>query len=309
MRWRSRLSKEIQAFFSFDQPLSGMTTLGVGGPAECLARPKTLGEFCLFLDFCRSEGTPLWIIGSGSNILVPDDGLPGITLQTFGLNGIFWEEQGDFVLLYAESGVLLASLLGLSIRKGWSGLEFSAGIPGTLGGALSGNAGVGDLSIGGLVESVGVVDTNGKVETRQAGDCIFSYRYSSIGEEGTPIIFCTLRLERSNPDHVADGTRKMLSRRKGQPKGARTAGCIFKNPPGQSAGMLLDEAGCKGMSCGGATISRRHANFIENSGSATAGDVASLIVKCADRVRGRTGISLQREIRFLGYIPHENINY
>jgi UDP-N-acetylmuramate dehydrogenase len=309
MRWRSRLSREIQPLFSFDRSLSGMTTLGVGGLAECLARPETIRDLCLLLEFCRSEGSPLWIIGSGSNILAPDDGLPGIILQTSGLNGILWEEEGDSVLLYAESGVLLASLLGLSMKKGWSGLEFAAGIPGTLGGALSGNAGAGDLSIGGLVESVGVVGADGKIETKQAGDYFFSYRYSSIGEEGTPIIFCTLRLERSNPEYVADRTRNMLSRRNGQPKGVRTAGCIFKNPRGQSAGMLLDEAGCKGMSCGGAVVSRRHANFIENRGLATSRDVVSLIMKCAERVRARTGISLQREIRFLGDISDENANY
>lgn len=300
MRWLSRLSLEIRHLFSFRTYLNDMTTLGTGGPAEFLARPLTQKDLVAILAFCREEGVPFWLLGGGSNVLVPDEGLPGITIQTKGLNEIFWEETGDSVLVYSGSGTFLASLLGLSLRRGWSGLEFTAGIPGTLGGALAGNAGADGFSLGDLVRNVRVIQEGGIVIDRPGDKIDFSYRFSSLGLEKVAISGCSLVLRKSTPSKVAEEARRFLSYRKGQPRGVKTAGCIFKNPEGASAGKLLDEAGCKGMESGGAVVSMKHANFIENRGSASTKDILSLIELCRTKVFQNSGVNLVKEIRFLG---------
>lgn len=300
VRWLSRLSPEIRHLFSFRTYLNDMTTLGTGGPAEFLAKPLTQKDLVDILTFCHEEGFPFWLLGGGSNVLVPDEGLPGITIQTKGLNGIFWEEKGDSVIVYSGSGTFLASLLGLSLRRGWSGLEFTAGIPGTLGGALAGNAGADGFSLGDLVRNVKVIQEDGIVIDRPRHEIEFSYRFSSIGTEKVAISGCCLVLERSSPFEVAEEVRRFLSHRKGQPRGVKTAGCIFKNPDGASAGKLLDEAGCKGMESGGAVVSMKHANFIENRGSASTKDILSLIERCRTKVFQNSGVKLVTEIRFLG---------
>lgn len=300
MRWRSSLDSAIKSLFSFDTDLKHLTTLGVGGPSECFARPLKQKDLEMVLEFCRKENSPVWILGGGSNVLIPDKGLPGITIHTGGLNGVFWEEIGDSINIFAESGVLMASLLGLSLRRGWSGLEFSAGIPGTVGGALAGNAGAEGFSMGDIVRFVKVVDINGVLVSKKREDLCFSYRFSSLASEKSAISGCMLELKKSTPETVAIKAREFLSKRRSQPRGIKTAGCIFKNPEGTSAGKMLDEAGCKGLSCGDASVSTRHANFIENRGSASAEDIISLIEICRKRVFQNSGISLVTEIRFLG---------
>lgn len=299
MRWQPRLSPEISRLVSFGTYLSGFTTLGVGGPAEFLARPETQQELSMLLAFSGEEGIPFWILGGGSNVLVSDKGLSGIIIQTGKLNGICWEQNSDAVLVTAESGAYLAALVGLSIKHGWSGLEFAAGIPGSIGGAIAGNAGVEDFSIGDLIRSVKIIDTCGKIIEKPRKDLLFSYRYSSLGFSGDPIVSCCLVLQKNPPAEVAEKVRYFLSSRKSQPRGLKTAGCIFKNPQGNSAGKLLDQAGCKGLSCGDAVVSSLHANFIENRGAATANDILKLISCCKERVMDFSGISLDREIRFL----------
>ena len=300
MRWRSNLNRAIQSLFSFDTNLKNLTTLGVGGPSECFARPLKQKDLEMVLEFCRKENSPVWILGGGSNVLIPDKGLPGITIHTGGLDGVFWEEIGDSINIFAESGALMAFLLGLSLKRGWSGLEFSAGIPGTVGGALVGNAGAEGSSMGDIVRFVNVVDSDGALVKKRREDLRFSYRFSSLASEKPAISGCRLELKRSTPEAVARKAREFLSKRRSQPRGIRTAGCIFKNPEGTSAGKLLDEAGCKGLVRGDASVSSRHANFIENRGSASAEDIISLINICRERVFCNSGISLVTEIRFLG---------
>ena len=304
MRWRSRLDRENLPFCSFDIRLKDLTTLGVGGPAECLARPVTRHDLSRVLDLCREEEIPAWFIGGGSNVLIPDEGLPGVTIQTGNLNGVLWEEQGDSVLLETESGVLLASLLALSMNKGWQGLEFSAGIPGTVGGALRGNAGVEGRSLGDLVESVLLVDDKGSFLWKRRQEISFSYRFSDLLVDNRAIVACRLALKKGDPASISSSVRGFIDRRKGQPRGVRTAGCIFKNPCGESAGRLLDETGCKGLQVGDAVVSSKHANFIENKGSASSKDIFRLISTCRERVFQRTGILLEMEICLMGAIPY-----
>ncbi len=300
MRWLSSLNRDIQPLFSFDTKLKHLTTLGVGGPCECFARPLKQRDLEMILEFCRKENSPVWLLGGGSNVLIPDEGLPGITIHTGGLNGLFWEEDGDFVNIFVESGVLLASLLGLSLRRGWTGLEFTAGIPGTIGGALAGNAGAEGFSIGDIVRMVQVIENDGSIIEKTREEMQFSYRFSSLSLEKSAIKGCSLKLTKATQDMVAKGTREFLLKRSLQPRGIRTAGCIFKNPKGSSAGKLLDEAGCKGLRCGDATVSLKHANFIENRGSASSADILALIDLCRNKVFHNSGIFLATEIKFLG---------
>lgn len=309
MRWRSRLNRDIKPLFSFDANLKHLTTLGVGGLAECLARPRKQRDLEMILEFCRKEGSPVWIMGGGSNVLAPDEGLPGITIHTGGLNGVFWEENGDSVIVFAESGTLLASLLGLSLKYGWSGLEFVAGIPGTVGGALAGNAGAEGFSMGDIVRVVKIIGNDGSIIEKTRDDIQFAYRFSSLSLENAAITGCVIGLGKSTSDAVAESAREFLFRRRSQPRGIRTAGCIFKNPEGASAGKLLDEAGCKGLKCGNASVSLRHANFIENRGGASAADILALIDICRIRVFQNSGISLVTEIRFLGFGANEENLY
>ena len=300
MRWRSRLSREIIPLLLFDSPLEGLTTLGIGGPAECLAKPVTRSELKAIISFCLDEGVPVWLLGGGSNVLVPDEGLPGITVQTGSLNGLSWEDKGSRIMVDAESGTLLASILALAMRRGWEGLEFAAGIPGTVGGALNGNAGVEGISLGDLVHSVTLLDECGMMIEKSREEITFSYRFSDLLMSNSAIVSARLVLERSAPEKVASRVRSFLERRRNQPKGVKTAGCVFKNPDYQSAGKLLDEAGCKGMRVGDAIVSAKHANFIENVAKARASDIGKLIEECRRRVFQRTGIILETEIRILG---------
>ncbi len=300
MRWRSRLNRTILPFCSYDVPLKNFTTLGVGGEAECLARPSTRRELSSVLDFCNEEGVPAWFLGGGSNVLIPDEGLKGMTIQTGGLNGVSWEEKGDSVLLEAEAGVSLAALLALSIKRGWGGLEFVAGIPGSVGGSLRGNAGVEGKALGDLVKSVLLIDEKGSFQWRNGREIRFSYRYSDLLTEHKAIVACRLVLTTAGTAEVALGARDYFDKRAGQPKGVRTAGCIFKNPKAVFAGKILEEAGCKGLRVGDAEVSARHANFIVNNGSASSKDIARLISTCRDRVFQKTGIFLDLELCLMG---------
>ena len=307
MRWRSRLNRNILPFCSFDNPLKDLTTLGVGGPAECLARPATRHELSAVLDFSVEEGIPVWFLGGGSNVLISDEGLRGITIQTGGLNGVMWGEKGDSILIEAEAGVTLAALLALSIERGWGGLEFIAGIPGSVGGALRGNAGVEGRALGDLVESVLLINKNGLTQWKKGGDLRFSYRFSNLLEKNKAIVACRLVLVKENTADVAQAARKYFNKRAGQPRGVKTAGCLFKNPGTEFAGKLLDDAGCKGLREGDAEVSERHANFIINKGSASSEDIIRLISICRERVYQETGILLELELCIMGEFPHEEV--
>lgn len=300
MRWRSRLNSDIEPLFSFGENLKNLTTLGVGGASESIARPRKERDLRLLLAFCLREGLPLWVLGGGSNVLIKDEGLPGVTILTSLMNGIFWEERNDSVSVFAESGTLLTRVLAIALKRGWSGLEFSAGIPGTVGGALVGNAGAEGYSMGDVTRSVRIVERNCRMIEKRRSEIQFSYRFSSLGVDDSIISACQFELKRSSVAVVANRVREFLSKRKSQPKRVKTAGCIFKNPEGWSAGKLLDETGCKGLRCGDASVSFLHANFFENHGNATSEDFFSLINNCRERVLNKTGIFLETEIRFMG---------
>ena len=190
-------------------------------------------------------------------------------------------------------------LCRLARRWGLGGVEFLAGIPGTLGGALVMNSGTKDRSLAEVVTEVEVMDTEGKRRTREAAQAGFGYRTSSLGN--LPVLGARLALADSTPEKVARKEQEYLSRRwSSQPKGVRCAGCVFRNPPGSSAGELLDRAGAKGMRYGDAVVSSVHANFVVNEGRATAAEVRTLVEQMRDLVQRRFGITLEPEVRIVG---------
>ena len=271
-------------------PLSQLTTLGTGGTAEFFAQPETVSQLQEIIRLARN--IPVYIIGGGSNIIIPDGKIPGLTISARKLDTLSW--RGNFT---AEIGAGL-SLPGLvktlrDMRLG--GLEFAAGIPGTLGGGISGNAGAGGHGVCEYVDSVNAVDSSGNLVALGRGDFTYGYRYCGI----SGVIIASSVMSWDGSPWSEDVYSSFMARRKSQPLGFRSAGCTFKNPEGYSAGKLLDECGCKGLRIGGAVVSDVHANFILNTGNAASHDVTELAELCAKRVYDYTGIMLETEIKTL----------
>lgn len=284
-------AREIPCFR--EEKLARYTTIRIGGPAELLVRPRTVEELSAVIDLARSEDVPVRVLGAGSNVLVSDAGVRGIVLHTRALDEIRFEEGG---LVQAGAGVHFPTLVRKATAKGLRGLEAGVGIPGSLGGVLTMNAGAYQFSIGPLVhEVVAVSPSRGRLTL--AGDAIdFRYRASSFGRD-LIVAHVRLVLAEDEPRAVrADMDRHMRLRKETQPVGVKSSGCIFKNPEGASAGKLLDELGLKGFRLGEARISEVHANFIVHDGAARASEILDLIDMVRTRVRKEMSIELEPEI-------------
>ena len=271
-------------------PLSHLTTLGTGGTAEFFAQPETVSQL---QEIIRSaKNIPVYIIGGGSNILIPDGKIPGLVISSRKLDAVSWRD--DFTAEIG-AGLSLPGLVKTLHERNIGGLEFAAGVPGTLGGAISGNAGAGGHGVCEHVDTVNAVDSSGNLAAFSRGDFSYGYRHCDI--RGVIIVSAVMSWDGSawNEEEYS----AFIDRRKSQPLKFRSAGCTFKNPEGHSAGKLLDECGCKGLRFGGAVVSDIHANFIINAGNATSHDVWELAGMCADRVFDCTGIKLEPEIKAL----------
>jgi UDP-N-acetylmuramate dehydrogenase len=248
-----------------------------------------------------TEGSRFFVIGGGSNVLMTDGVLDTPLILTTGVNGMSVREDADVIFVSCGAGVRLKDVLAMTLREGWSGLEFAAGIPGTVGGAVMGNAGTPRGEICSAVHSVRASSCEGRISDFGEGAIEWGYRRCSLWEE-KPIVVSNVvfRLRRSTRESVTEEAARAARDRRNQPSGRMTAGCVFKNPPGDSAGRLIELAGCKGLMVGGAAVSEIHANFIENSGGATASDFTSLALRCREKVMERFGIRLRFEITTLG---------
>lgn len=271
--------------------LSQLCTLGVGGKAEFFAAPDSLEGVQNLIK--SAKGSPVYVLGGGSNIIFPDGLIRGLVLSTQNLNQITWH---DDLSADIQAGCKLPVLVKALRDKNLGGLEFAAGIPGTLGGAVSGNAGAGGHGVCELVESILAVDSSGSFRVYNHEDFKFDYRSCSLAHESIIILSVKMKFRESRPDDE-EIYQKFLSLRKNQPLNFRSAGCTFKNPEGSSAGKLLDECGCKNLRVGGAVVSDRHANFILNTGNASSSDITDLIKICSDKVYDTTGIRLEQEIK------------
>jgi UDP-N-acetylenolpyruvoylglucosamine reductase len=284
-----------------DYPLARLTTVRTGGPADWFARPESVEGLVEILRWAGAEGVAVGVVGSGSNLLVADDGFHGIAIK---LDGELASIERDGETLLCGGGARLPSAAAKAAGWGLSGLEFGINIPGTAGGAVRMNANAYGGQLARVLEWVDVA-TAGGVDRRGPEELGFSYRRSNLGE-GEVVARAGFRLSPADPDEVRATLASMRGRRReAQPSGIRTFGSTFKNPDdpraeGRSAGQLLEAAGCRGLRVGGARFSEKHANFVENDRDATTADVLALMAEGRRRVHERFGVELEPEVQVLG---------
>jgi len=284
----------------FELPMSQYTTFRVGGKGETAYFPEDEEELRGVLAYLTSERIPYLVVGKGSNILVRDGGIPGVVIMLRGaLAGIQRDDKEPDILL-AGGGATISELLRFCAREGLTGAEFLAGIPGTVGGAVAMNAGAWGKDTGSMVQAVRIVTPHGGMTTLARSGLGFTYRGSSL-PAGAVIACAGLQLQGEDKEMVSRRIEDYLKRRKAsQPLESASAGSVFKNPRNDYAGRLIERAGFKGTKVGGAMISTKHANFIVNTGGATAKDILCLMALARQGVREETGIDLEPEIRVIG---------
>jgi UDP-N-acetylmuramate dehydrogenase len=284
-----------------DFPLARLTTIRAGGQADFYARPDSPEALTALLAWARDEGIEVGVVGSGSNLLVADEGFRGLVMK---LDGSLATIEQDGERLLCGGGARLPQAAAFAARAGLSGLEFGVNIPGTVGGAVKMNANAYGGDLARVLEWVEVVTAEG-AERREPAQLDFRYRRSNLGP-GEIVANASFALTPADPDDVKATLAGMrASRRAAQPSGIKTFGSTFKNPDdpraeSRSAGVLLDEAGCRGLTVGGARFSEKHANFVENMGDATTADVVALMAEGRRRVRERFAVELEPEVQFLG---------
>jgi UDP-N-acetylmuramate dehydrogenase len=284
-------------------PLAQYATFKIGGPAKYFFVAKNNDEIVKAVGFAQNKKLPYFILGGGSNLLVNDKGFNGLVIKVSSQ-----EIKVDNNKVFAQSGVLLSNLVRLSLKKGLTGLEWAVGIPGTIGGAIFGNAGSqrGGPSIGDVIEKVSLLNPNGQLMTVGKKWLNFDYRQSrlkNISKAERPIILsAVLKLERGDAQEIRKVIKQRLVIRKEHIPQQPSAGCIFKNTSNQSARQLIERAGLKGERIGRAMISEKQANFIVNLGGAQAEEVIKLIQLIKKTIKQKFKIELEEEIQYLGFL-------
>jgi UDP-N-acetylmuramate dehydrogenase len=298
------LTAGLKAESLMDEPLSRHTSLRIGGPAGFfieVADPFTLAAL---VSRARQAGAAVMFIGGGTNLLFSDAGFEGVVICLKGLRGyevLRGEADDGCVRIRAAAGTALQVLVQTAAREGLAGMEGLAGIPGTLGGAIAGNAGSFGCEMKDVVESVTVMGLDGGSMRMENEDIKFGYRTSALAGGSLTVIEAVMRLSAGGPEEVSARVRENLEKKKlSQPLDEWSAGCVFKNPPGElSAGRLIDMCGLKGAREGGVEVSARHANFFVNTGGAAADDFLRLMDRAAGAVRAAFGVVLEPEIRVI----------
>ena len=285
-----------------NEPMSKHTTYGIGGPAMAYVTPKDRFDLSNILKFSTKNEIPVYFVGTGSNLLVADNGIEGIVLTPAkSLKQL--EIKNNWVV--AESGVMLGKLVKECIKHNLTGLESLIGVPGTLGGALVMNAGAFGGEISNFLHSVDIMTMSGEINTFSNSDIDFSYRFSSFKKDEF-ILLARFKLQTEVPEIINHKKLKASSGRKtNQPLRYRSAGSVFKNHKDYAAGYLIDNAGLKGTKIGDAEISTHHANFFINHGNASASDISALIRIAREAVFKKFDIELELEIQTLGFDPKE----
>ncbi|MDH7576418.1 MAG: UDP-N-acetylmuramate dehydrogenase [Bacillota bacterium] len=301
MDWRrlaDELGQKVQGRVFSRVLMKEHTAWRVGGPADLLLIPETEDDVLRVLDYAGEHGLPVTVIGNGSNLLVRDGGIRGLTLKIAGGLATY-QVQGNKI--EAGAGILLPHLARLAFRSELSGLEFGLGIPASLGGALIMNAGAFGQQLGELVGEVKTVNFNGVRRVWDRLQLSFSYRRSSLQDQNLIILKTVLFLNPAQASAIAERMERNLScRKKSQPLDLPTAGSVFRNPPNCYAGQLIEMAGLKGLRLGDAQVSQKHANFIVNLGNATASQIIALMEIIQERVKNQFGVSLEPEVRVVG---------
>lgn len=271
------------------------TTLKIGGPAALFCQPRGFRKILRCCEILQENGTSYRVLGGGSNLLVNDRGVKGAVIRSCWLPE---EVAIEGTRVEVPAGMALSQLMRVVVEAGLAGLEFAAGIPGTVGGAVVMNAGWGGEEFGGLVRKIWVYRPSVGVVELNRSQCQFGYRSSRFQESGEVILRVGLRLEFGDLEEMRAKKRKVLRQRRATlPLEYPSAGSVFKNPPGDYAGCLIESVGLKGKRIGGAQISDKHANFIINRGRATYRDVRRLIDLVQNEVRKQAGIDLELEIK------------
>jgi len=295
---KQELAKRVSTKIYEDEPLAKHTTWKIGGPADFLVEPGSVLEFTDVIHFLVQNSINYRVIGNGSNILVLDKGFRGVIIKTKKLKVISFQKDGE---VYVEAGVLLPALALKAANLGYGGLEELSGIPGTIGGAVRQNAGANGKEIKQLILKVEAVDESGHQKKFSAEECSFNYRSSRFKDENLWIVSANLKLNRADPNKVLQKIKEFKQKRKeAQPIEYPNAGSVFKNPESLPAWKLIKEAGAQGLKKGGAVVSEKHANFIVNTGNATAGDVLYLINKIQEMVWQRFSVKLMLEVEVIG---------
>ena len=291
---------EIQTQFT----LSDLTTFKVGGPAEWFVAPQSIEDLQVSYRWATDHNISATLLGAGSNLLISDQGLPGLIISTRFLKHHEFDEQTGRIIV--EAGKSLPKLAKQAARKGWAGLEWAVGIPGTVGGAVVMNAGAhGGCTADNLIEAH-VLNPDGTVEILPASALMYAYRSSILQQEDRrPLIRAVLQLQPgADPEVVQTTTQTHLSHRLNtQPYDWPSCGSVFRNPLPRSAGWLIEQTGLKGYQLGGAQVAQKHANFILNCGHATASDIFNLIRHVQHRVEQKWSLSLHPEVKMLGEFP------
>ena len=286
----------------FEEPVSAHTSLRIGGNVEVMIFPEDPLSLKNVLLTAGQEGIPVIVIGAGTNILVSEQKIKGVavSLREFEKVELTKETNDQNAVLYVGAGVTLPGLLRHAQKNGYSGLEALAGIPGSFGGSVHMNAGSFGTEIKDVIESVAVMSRQGELSILGKDKIEFSYRTSSL-PEGTIIMSANIILGKDDPDEVTKRTKNFFEKKKAaQPLGGLSAGCVFKNPAGNTAGSLIDQAGCKGVKVGNVEVSKVHANYFINRGKATFGDFNELIEIVRTKVKNHSGITLEPEIKIIG---------
>ena len=294
-----RLKQAVGAgIFLTDEPMRRHTTFRTGGPADIYIEPSGVEELKQVLDICREENVAYTIIGNGSNLLVSDQGFDGVVLQVYkNMNQMAVEGEH----LRVQAGALLSATARKALEAGLTGMEFAAGIPGTMGGAAVMNAGAYGGQMADVIESAECLPASGEIKTLKKEDMRLGYRSSVFKKGGLIIISLTLALKKGDKAEIKAEMDELLNRRKQkQPLEYPSAGSTFKRPEGYFAGALIEKNGLKGLSVGGAQVSEKHAGFVINRGGATAADVKALIGKIQKKVFENDGVMLEPEVIFTG---------
>lgn len=301
----NKYSKNVELFTSFydkedikiDEKLSQYVNFKVGGPADILLTPKSKEQVLKTVNTCKENNIPFYIIGNGSNLLVKDGGFRGVIILLTKVDGISVNDER----IEAECGVMLKRVSEKAVANSLTGFEFACGIPGTVGGAVFMNAGAYDGEISHVIESAEVINEQGEVVKLSKEELDLGYRSSIVMKKGYVVLSATFKLNKGTVKTIKDLVEDLTNKRESkQPLEYPSAGSTFKRPVGYFAGKLIQDAGLKGYSLGGAAISEKHSGFVINKGGATAKDILDLIHHVQEEVKKQFGVDLHTEVRIIG---------
>ena len=304
MDWYTELDKWIADYLpelkvACDEPMSRHTSFRVGEPARRMAFPEKGEQMVLLLEAARDLSANPLVIGNGTNLLAPDEGLDRLVINTAGMCRLEAGEASG--TLTAEAGVSLARLADFACKQGLTGLEFAHGIPGTVGGGVCMNAGAYDGEIKGVIQTVTVLFPEEGIKTLSNADMNFGYRRTLLSDHPEAVMLrAAFALTPGDETVIREKMRQLMARRKAsQPLEYPSAGSTFKRPTGYYAGTLIDQCGLKGLTVGGAQVSEKHAGFVINTGGATCADILEVIRQVQERVLAEKGVRLEPEVRII----------